>query len=73
MNEEKQIKQYNRPRGCFPDTKEGWDTYNAQFENKAHQDIWEDDLREKAMDSQHYFRESLSNMIDDMSVKESGL
>ena len=62
-----------RPRGCFPETEQGWADYRKQFENKAHQDIWEDDLREKAMDSQHYFRESLSDMIDDMSVKERGL
>lgn len=58
-----------RPRGCFPDTKEGWDAYNAQFENKTHQEIWEDDFLDKASDIQHARRENGDDIIDDMSIR----
>jgi len=59
----KKMKKFIRPRGCFPETKEGWADYEAQFEKeeKEEEDIPDDEVVQwqiqSSFDLQHYNRE----------------
>lgn len=69
MNEEKQIKQYNRPRGALPDTEQGWADYRAQ-RSELQKVADEERELDRAMDAQHQAREEGTDIIDDMDVRE---
>jgi len=61
---------YRKPRGCFPEGREGQKQYEAQFDTELERVAYEDDWMDKAMDAQHYRREANLDIIDDMGVRE---
>lgn len=58
-----------RPRGCFPETGQGWADYRAQ-RSELQKVADEERELDRAMDAQHQAREEGRDIIDDMSIRE---